>query len=139
MCGILAVHGLEKPVNDRTRFIALSKRLRHRGPDWSGCFVGQRSILAHERLAIVGVGSCATLISFLPSLIIFVMQTPVLSLLSATTEKSFSLSTARFTTTSPYAHPLVQERNLRLTRIVKSLSPWYVFHSSRLDPSPHDP
>jgi asparagine synthase (glutamine-hydrolysing) len=56
MCGILAVHGLQKPSNDRARFIALSKRLRHRGPDWSGCFVGKESILVHERLAIVGVG-----------------------------------------------------------------------------------
>lgn len=56
MCGILAVHGLEKPSSDRARFIALSKRLRHRGPDWSGCFVGQDCILVHERLAIVGVG-----------------------------------------------------------------------------------
>jgi len=57
MCGILAIHGLNKPSSeDRARFIALSKRLRHRGPDWSGCYVGQRSILTHERLAIVGVG-----------------------------------------------------------------------------------
>jgi hypothetical protein len=56
MCGILAVHGLEKPSNDRAHFIALSKRQRHRGPDWSGCYVGQKSILVHERLAIVGVG-----------------------------------------------------------------------------------
>ena len=56
MCGILAVHGLEKPSQDRARFIAQSKKLRHRGPDWSGCYVGQKSILVHERLAIVGVG-----------------------------------------------------------------------------------
>ncbi|KAF5358274.1 hypothetical protein D9756_001642 [Leucocoprinus leucothites] len=60
MCGILAVHGLANPSkDDRVRFIALSKRLRHRGPDWSGCFVGQRSVLAHERLAIVGVDTGA--------------------------------------------------------------------------------
>ncbi|TFK42663.1 asparagine synthase-domain-containing protein [Crucibulum laeve] len=59
MCGILAVHGLDKPSNDRARFIALSKRLRHRGPDWSGCYVGKRSILVHERLAIVGVDTGA--------------------------------------------------------------------------------
>lgn len=59
MCGILAVHGLEKPANDRARFIALSKRLRHRGPDWSGCFVGKDCILVHERLAIVGVDTGA--------------------------------------------------------------------------------
>lgn len=56
MCGILAVHGLEKPVADRARFIGLSKRLRHRGPDWSGCYTGKDAILCHERLAIVGVG-----------------------------------------------------------------------------------
>ena len=56
MCGILAVHGLEKPSSDRAHVLALSKRLRHRGPDWSGCFVGQDCVLAHERLAIVGVG-----------------------------------------------------------------------------------
>jgi asparagine synthase (glutamine-hydrolysing) len=57
MCGIFVVHGLEKPSNeDRARFIACSKKQRHRGPDWSGCYVGQHSVLVHERLAIVGVG-----------------------------------------------------------------------------------
>lgn len=56
MCGILAIHGLEKPIADRARFIGLSKRLRHRGPDWSGCYVGKDAILCHERLAVVGVG-----------------------------------------------------------------------------------
>ena len=57
MCGILAAHGLENPVIDRARFIGLSKRLRHRGPDWSGCYVAKDAILCHERLAIVGVGA----------------------------------------------------------------------------------
>jgi len=56
MCGILAIHGIQNPGAERPRFLALSKRLRHRGPDWSGCFVGRESILLHERLAIVGVG-----------------------------------------------------------------------------------
>ncbi|KAF8654096.1 hypothetical protein AX16_003629 [Volvariella volvacea WC 439] len=59
MCGILAVHGLDKPGSDRAHFIALSKRLRHRGPDWSGCYVGKQSVLVHERLAIVGVDTGA--------------------------------------------------------------------------------
>ncbi|EAU88464.1 asparagine synthase [Coprinopsis cinerea okayama7 len=59
MCGIFAAHGLEKPSQDRARCIALAKRLRHRGPDWSGCYVGQQSVLVHERLAIVGVESGA--------------------------------------------------------------------------------
>jgi len=59
MCGIFAVHDIPKPAADRSRFIALSKRQRHRGPDWSGCYVGQRTVLVHERLAIVGVDTGA--------------------------------------------------------------------------------
>lgn len=59
MCGILAVHGLENPTSDRAHFIAMSKRLRHRGPDWSGCYVGKEAVLVHERLAIVGVDTGA--------------------------------------------------------------------------------
>ncbi|KAG6903213.1 asparagine synthetase [Termitomyces sp. Mi166 len=59
MCGIFVVHGLEKPSSERAHFIALSKRLRHRGPDWSGCYVGKESVLVHERLAIVGVDTGA--------------------------------------------------------------------------------
>lgn len=31
-------------------------RIRHRGPDWSGCITTGNHIMAHERLAIVGVG-----------------------------------------------------------------------------------
>ena len=56
MCGICAVYGIENPSSLRAKVIALSKRLRHRGPDWSGCYVAKDAILAHERLAIVGVG-----------------------------------------------------------------------------------
>ncbi|KAF8636746.1 hypothetical protein AX17_003549 [Amanita inopinata Kibby_2008] len=59
MCGILAVHGLENPSADRAYFISLARRLRHRGPDWSGCYVGKTSILVHERLAVVGVDTGA--------------------------------------------------------------------------------
>lgn len=59
MCGIFAVHGLKEPSVDRAKFIACSKRQRHRGPDWSGCFVGKEGILVHERLAIVGVDTGA--------------------------------------------------------------------------------
>lgn len=57
MCGIFAIHGLEQPNAQRSRAIACSKKLRHRGPDWSGCYVGKETILVHERLAIVGVGA----------------------------------------------------------------------------------
>jgi asparagine synthase (glutamine-hydrolysing) len=31
----------------------MSKKIRHRGPDWSGIFACDKSILAHERLSIV--------------------------------------------------------------------------------------
>ena len=31
----------------------MSKKLRHRGPDWSGIFSDENVVLAHERLAIV--------------------------------------------------------------------------------------
>lgn len=59
MCGIVVAHGLDKPANDRPRIIACSKKIRHRGPDWSGCYSGKQTILAHERLAIVGVDTGA--------------------------------------------------------------------------------
>lgn len=59
MCGIVAVHGIENPASERPKYLSCSKKIRHRGPDWSGCYVGQRSILAHERLAIVGVDTGA--------------------------------------------------------------------------------
>ncbi|KZS99052.1 glutamine-hydrolyzing asparagine synthase [Sistotremastrum niveocremeum HHB9708] len=59
MCGIVAVHNLDKPSSWRPKVIAMSKKQRHRGPDWSGCYVGKDAVLAHERLAIVGVDTGA--------------------------------------------------------------------------------
>jgi asparagine synthase (glutamine-hydrolysing) len=35
----------------------MARRVRHRGPDWSGVWIGDHAVLAHERLAIVGVES----------------------------------------------------------------------------------
>ncbi len=37
----------------RTQVLDMSKKVRHRGPDWSGIFCGEKAILAHERLSIV--------------------------------------------------------------------------------------
>ena len=37
----------------RPQLLEMSKRIRHRGPDWSGIFCCDKAILAHERLAIV--------------------------------------------------------------------------------------
>ena len=31
----------------------MSKKIRHRGPDWSGIYCGNTAILCHERLSIV--------------------------------------------------------------------------------------
>ena len=58
MCGIVGVFDL-KPADDldalRARAVAASSRQRHRGPDWSGVYAEPRAVLAHERLAIVGI------------------------------------------------------------------------------------
>lgn len=54
MCGILGIFDI-KGEAQRLRPLALrlSRRQRHRGPDWSGLYLDERAILAHERLAIV--------------------------------------------------------------------------------------
>ena len=57
MCGIVIAHGIDNPSAERPKLIACSKKIRHRGPDWSGCYSGKQTILAHERLAIVGGGA----------------------------------------------------------------------------------
>lgn len=41
----------------RARVLERSRRIRHRGPDWSGIHVKGKNIISHERLAIVGVDS----------------------------------------------------------------------------------
>eukprot|EP00040_Diaphanoeca_grandis_P040029 m.260992 g.260992 ORF g.260992 m.260992 type:complete len:566 (+) comp41038_c0_seq1:143-1840(+) len=54
MCGILAVFDSAHGKNLRAKAIECSKKLRHRGPDWSGYYVHKNMhALCHERLAIV--------------------------------------------------------------------------------------
>lgn len=54
MCGIVGVFDLKVNVTElRSTVLKMSKRLRHRGPDWSGIFYCDKAILAHERLSIV--------------------------------------------------------------------------------------
>ncbi|MEO6069473.1 MAG: asparagine synthase B [Chitinophagaceae bacterium] len=54
MCGIIGVFDLKKPSEDlRSQAIQMSRKQRHRGPDWSGTFATDKAILVHERLAIV--------------------------------------------------------------------------------------
>lgn len=60
MCGIFAVFQHPKVQEYKKEALKLSKRIRHRGPDWSGNIIGDdESILCHERLAIVGLDSGA--------------------------------------------------------------------------------
>ncbi len=55
MCGIVGVFNLKpgEAVELRPQMLKMSKRIRHRGPDWSGIYSGEKSILCHERLSIV--------------------------------------------------------------------------------------
>lgn len=56
MCSILAILDLRSPAAElRPRALEMSRKMRHRGPDWSGVFSCDTAILAHERLAIVDV------------------------------------------------------------------------------------
>ncbi len=58
MCGIVGVFDLKvKSQKLRPQVLKMSKRLRHRGPDWSGIYCGKKAVLAHERLSIVDVQS----------------------------------------------------------------------------------
>lgn len=54
MCGITAVFRIQEQSPElRTKVLTMSRKLRHRGPDWSGIYCGKTAILAHERLSIV--------------------------------------------------------------------------------------
>ncbi len=54
MCGIIGVFDLKQKYEDiRPGILVMSKKVRHRGPDWSGINCSENAILAHERLAIV--------------------------------------------------------------------------------------
>lgn len=54
MCSILGIFDLKSdPQELRPQALEQSKKLRHRGPDWSGIYCGEKAILAHERLSIV--------------------------------------------------------------------------------------
>ena len=54
MCGIVCAFDLKTPSESlRPKVLEMSKKIRHRGPDWSGIYSDNKAILAHERLAIV--------------------------------------------------------------------------------------
>ena len=62
MCGFVGCFDLNSgsaPIAEglkeelRAQVLEMSKRIRHRGPDWSGVYTGDNAILSHERLSIV--------------------------------------------------------------------------------------
>lgn len=62
MCGFVGAFDLNSgsmPIDEglkeqlRTQILDMSKKIRHRGPDWSGIYTGNNAILSHERLSIV--------------------------------------------------------------------------------------
>ena len=54
MCGIVCALNIKQKSNSlRSDVLEMSKKLRHRGPDWNGIYSDDKVILAHERLAIV--------------------------------------------------------------------------------------
>jgi asparagine synthase (glutamine-hydrolysing) len=59
MCGILAILNLDPARTNygelRNQGLAMIKKIRHRGPDWSGNYNDDGAILFHERLSIVDV------------------------------------------------------------------------------------
>lgn len=58
MCGILAVLGCaDDTQGKRVRVLELSRRLKHRGPDWSGMHQVGDCYLSHQRLAIIDPAS----------------------------------------------------------------------------------
>ena len=54
MCGITAIFNIKEQTKElRDKALKMSKKIRHRGPDWSGIYSGKSAILCHERLSIV--------------------------------------------------------------------------------------
>ena len=54
MCGIVCAFDIKSNSDEvRSNVLKMAKKVRHRGPDWSGIYSNERAVLAHERLAIV--------------------------------------------------------------------------------------
>lgn len=54
MCGIVSIFNIQEQTPElRKKALEMSKKIRHRGPDWSGIYCGKSAILCHERLSIV--------------------------------------------------------------------------------------
>ena len=56
MCGIFTITDIKGDASKlRKRALTHVKRIRHRGPDWSGVYSDEHAVICHERLAIVDI------------------------------------------------------------------------------------
>jgi len=55
MCGIIGIFEFKDKQKERVKATEMARKIRHRGPDWSGIYADDTAILAHERLSIVDV------------------------------------------------------------------------------------
>jgi asparagine synthase (glutamine-hydrolysing) len=58
MCGFVSIFEVTQDLSEmRKQALKMAKKIRHRGPDWSGIYCEGRTIMAHERLSIVDIAS----------------------------------------------------------------------------------
>ena len=58
MCGFVGAFELTQDLEVlRSQVLKMAKKIRHRGPDWSGIYCGDKAVIAHERLSIVDITS----------------------------------------------------------------------------------
>ena len=55
MCGIIGLFNINDEQTMRTEALKMVRKIRHRGPDWSGSYSDEYCVLMHERLSIVDV------------------------------------------------------------------------------------
>ncbi|KAF1820521.1 glutamine-hydrolyzing asparagine synthase [Dissoconium aciculare CBS 342.82] len=55
MCGVFGCHRHPNVHQFRPTALRMARAIRHRGPDWTGTYTQNNSILVHERLAIIGI------------------------------------------------------------------------------------
>ena len=55
MCGIIGLFNIQNEQATRVEALKMVRKIRHRGPDWSGSYSDEFCVLMHERLSIVDV------------------------------------------------------------------------------------
>jgi asparagine synthase (glutamine-hydrolysing) len=54
MCGFVGIFDVKTNAEMlRPQVLEMSRKIRHRGPDWSGIFSNENAIISHERLSII--------------------------------------------------------------------------------------